>query len=73
MTSDTRIPSYRSDRRSRARFSGLRLEEAVIAHRDALKEYTRERVPLQWAMTQNNLGTAPSREARGTRERHRAP
>src|SRR5512139_3759612 len=35
-----------------------RLEEAVAAYRDALKEYTRERVPLQWATTQNNLGNA---------------
>src|SRR5262249_21366422 len=35
-----------------------RLEEAVAAYRDALKELTRERVPLQWAGTQNNLGTA---------------
>ena len=32
-----------------------RLEEAVTAYRAALKEYTRERVPLQWAITQNNL------------------
>ena len=38
-----------------------RLEEAVAAHREALKERTRERVPLQWATTQNNLGTALSR------------
>ncbi len=37
------------------------LEEAVAAYRDALKEYTRKRVPLQWATTQNNLGTALSR------------
>jgi len=35
-----------------------RLEEAVAAYRDALKERTRERVPLDWAMTQNNLETA---------------
>ena len=35
-----------------------RLEEAVSAYRDALKERTRERVPLDWAMTQNNLGNA---------------
>ena len=35
-----------------------RLEEAVTAYRDALKERTRERVPLQWAMTQSNLGNA---------------
>jgi hypothetical protein len=30
----------------------------VAAHRLALEERTRERVPLDWAMTQNNLGTA---------------
>ena len=35
-----------------------RLEEAVAAYREALKEWTRERVPLDWAATQNNLGTA---------------
>jgi tetratricopeptide (TPR) repeat protein len=34
------------------------LEQAVPAYRKALKERTRERVPLDWAMTQNNLGTA---------------
>jgi tetratricopeptide (TPR) repeat protein len=34
------------------------LEQAVAAYREALKEYTRERVPLDWAATQNNLGTA---------------
>jgi tetratricopeptide (TPR) repeat protein len=38
--------------------STARLEEAVAAYRDALKERTRERVPLDWAMTQNNLETA---------------
>jgi tetratricopeptide (TPR) repeat protein len=37
-----------------------RLEEAVLAFREALKERTRERVPLQWATTQNNLGNALS-------------
>jgi len=37
-----------------------RLLEAVEAYRDALKEWTRERVPLDWAMTQNNLGNALS-------------
>jgi tetratricopeptide (TPR) repeat protein len=37
-----------------------RLEEAVAAFRAALEERTRERVPLQWAMTQNNLGAALS-------------
>ena len=30
----------------------------MAAFREALKERTRERVPLDWAMTQNNLGTA---------------
>ena len=35
-----------------------RLEQAVAAFTEALKEYTRERVPLDWAMTQNNLGRA---------------
>jgi tetratricopeptide (TPR) repeat protein len=35
-----------------------RLDAAVAAYREALKEYTRERVPLQWATTQNNLGAA---------------
>ena len=47
-----------------------RLEEAVAAYREALEEWTRERVPLDWAMTQNNLGNALS-EARRARERHR--
>src|SRR4051794_41093381 len=37
-----------------------RLEEAVAAYRAALEEWTRERVPLNWAMTQNNLGNALS-------------
>ena len=34
------------------------LEEAVAAYREALKERTRERVPLRWATIQNNLGNA---------------
>jgi tetratricopeptide (TPR) repeat protein len=34
------------------------LEAAVVAYRAALAERTRERVPLDWATTQNNLGTA---------------
>ena len=32
------------------------LEQAVDAYRAALQERTRERVPLDWATTQNNLG-----------------
>ena len=35
-----------------------RLEEAVAAYRAALQELTRERVPLDWARSQNNLGNA---------------
>ncbi|MGA8613137.1 MAG: DUF4062 domain-containing protein, partial [Xanthobacteraceae bacterium] len=35
-----------------------RLEEAVATFRNVLLEFTRERAPLQWAMTQNNLGSA---------------
>jgi len=35
-----------------------RLEEAVEAYIAALREYTRERAPLDWAKTQNNLGNA---------------
>ena len=34
------------------------LTEAVAAYREALKESTRERVPLGWAMTQMDLGNA---------------
>jgi tetratricopeptide (TPR) repeat protein len=42
-----------------ARESGTEtLAKAVDAFREAQKELTRERVPLDWAMTQNNLGTA---------------
>ena len=48
-----------------------RLEEAVAAYRDALEERTRERVPLDWAMTQNNLGSCASAPRRA-RERHGA-
>jgi Tetratricopeptide repeat len=35
-----------------------KLEEAIVAYREALKEQTPERVPLQWVMIQNNLGHA---------------
>ena len=43
-----------------------RLMQAVEASREALKERTRERAPLDWAMTQNNLGNAL--QALGERE-----
>jgi hypothetical protein len=38
--------------------AGRRIKEAVAAYRAALKERTRERVPLDWAATQMGLGTA---------------
>ncbi len=34
------------------------LQDAVTAYREALKQRTRERVPLDWATTQNGLGNA---------------
>ena len=34
------------------------LEEAVVRYREVLTHYTREKVPLNWAATQNNLGAA---------------
>src|SRR5260370_1285842 len=35
-----------------------RLQEAMAAYRDALMERTHARVPLDWAQTQDNLGSA---------------
>jgi tetratricopeptide (TPR) repeat protein len=40
------------------RFTRSAVAEAVKAYQDALEERTRARVPLDWAATQNNLGTA---------------
>ena len=62
-----------------ARESGTgRLEEAVAAYRAALEEMTRERVPLQWAATQDNLAALRSGRSgsgragrRGSRRRSR--
>jgi tetratricopeptide (TPR) repeat protein len=36
------------------------LLQAIAAYRDALKEWTRERVPLEWATIENSLGNALS-------------
>jgi tetratricopeptide (TPR) repeat protein len=33
-----------------------RLKEAIETYRTALEEHTRERVPVDWAVTQSNLG-----------------
>jgi exonuclease VII small subunit len=38
-----------------------RLEEAVTAYRAGLEECSRDRLPLQWATMENNLGNALSR------------
>ena len=45
-----------------------RLEEAVAAFRAALEERTRERVPLDWAMTPGRMGVAIVTTAEGTGE-----
>ena len=45
-----------------------KLEEAVAAYRDALKENTRERVPLQWAISTGNQGEALMLLAQRTRD-----
>lgn len=42
----------------------IRLEQAVVAFREALKELTRELEPLEWAMSQDNLGIALSKIGR---------
>ena len=36
----------------------LRLNEAVEAHQQALTVVTRDHLPQDWALTQNNLGLA---------------
>ena len=53
------------DRRAEALYQqGVRkedngaLNDAIAVYRAALEEYTRERAPLDWAMTQSNLGNA---------------
>ena len=58
---DADEPRQRASEAWGARGGTARLEEAVAAYRLALQERTRERVPLDWAMTQMNLGIALSR------------
>jgi tetratricopeptide (TPR) repeat protein len=58
MGRDTEQPRL-GDSNAGGRESGTsHLEEAIAAYRAALEEYRRERAPLEWAMTQNNLGNA---------------
>ena len=42
-----------------------RLSEAVEAYRQALTVYTRDDLPQDWAMTQNNLGSGSGPWASG--------
>jgi len=48
--------------------SADRLQEAVLAYQSALRAFKRKRVPLHWAMVQNNLGN--TLWALGKREGH---
>jgi hypothetical protein len=43
-----------------------RLASAITAYRSALEVYTREQLPQDWALTQNNLGLALSDQAART-------
>ncbi|MEG3989590.1 tetratricopeptide repeat protein, partial [Microcoleus sp. S28C3] len=43
------------------------IEEALACYSEALKVYTRENYPENWAMTQNNLGAAYSDRIEGVR------
>jgi len=45
-----------------------KLEEAVAAYRDALKERTRERVPLEWAISTGDLGVTSMQLAQRKRD-----
>jgi tetratricopeptide (TPR) repeat protein len=45
----------------------LNLELAIAAYELALQSYTREEFPQNWAITQNNLGTAYQARIRGER------
>ncbi len=58
MGDDAEQPRQRASTLGERESGTARLEEAVAAYRAALKERTRDRVPLDWAMTQNNLGNA---------------
>ena len=46
--------------------------EAVAAYREALKEYTRARVPLEWAGTTGNQGVALMRLAERQKDQQMA-
>src|SRR5262252_4702786 len=52
------LTTYKKRRTPMRRSETAKLEEAVAAYREALKEWTRERVPFRWARSQNDLGIA---------------
>jgi hypothetical protein len=53
----------------RERESGTaKLEEAVAAYREALKERTRERAPLDWAISTGDLGVTSMQLAQRKRD-----
>ena len=62
-SSDTRARLWHAyadgeDRLGGERGDNARLVTAIAYYRKVLEEWTRERVPLDWATTQNNLGNA---------------
>jgi len=52
--------AYEYDERGDQKGDNTALLIAIATYQDSLEEYTRERAPLDWAMTQNNLGNALS-------------
>ena len=54
MGGDAEPPRHRPPVLGRRESGTAHLEEAINAYRGALQEATRERVPLQWAMTQTS-------------------
>ncbi len=54
---DPEQPRHRAQTLGERESGTARLEEAVAAYRAALEVSTRDAMPTDWAMTQNNLGT----------------
>jgi len=53
-----KVPGWRNRTDSRVVTISAPTSVGAEAYRAALEEWTFERVPLRWAATQNNLGTA---------------
>ena len=58
MGGDPEQPRFRTPVLGQQERGTVRLEQAVAACRAALEEFTYDRVPRDWAMTQMNLGGA---------------